>query len=580
MQPRGKVQSRSYEYLYRSILHDPTMLPKKICISKKCEMYMIYFSVSDGTTKVACYPPNDVEVIFSSDKILDPVDIALDDDGLVYVLKKNGGIVVFEPRGAYLRFIGKYLQNAIAFSYSGKGFDILCGKEGKFNVQFSNLRGMTGSSIDYYSETEYGTRIAFKDPVAISSTDYTLYVLEHDQVLVLRRRGNLLQTKDAVLKSKIPVQNFSQPSAIVVDISESIDDDKRAVAISGYDTKLERYQIRIYQQAVDIWSGKWWPHSTYGVETKGALGNFDRPEGLTIDSLGRIFVADYGNARVQYLSTPEIETPPVVEPPKVEPPKPVEKELISVKYTVVSIDKMFNDSLDDYKKSVDDYLHAKANDLPWLSGFVYGIKRSQSICKFFISAFSGEQKKRYMKITASWGNADSPLPSFANADLTVMSVIIKDSERTVEIRVDIVHWKFDGMEDYMKHYEPKRDRVFKVKSIKKFFDQTIDRYENAIDKYNAYEKEHTESIINPFSIDTGKYLEVCANLGPGFSKNQRQRFEKLNQDFRGRLPEYYTEKLDLKITIKDPRRMVAFETKQKMWDYEGMDSYIEEFASA
>jgi DNA-binding beta-propeller fold protein YncE len=216
-----------------------------------------------------------------------PNGVAVDAADNIYVADgKKGMILVYDPQGRFLRYLGNVSGESLFEAPSGIALDrkaghlyvldspvhelIMLDLHGKVLKRVGNKRGPAGGGVDYPTEIALG----------------------NDEVVVLDRAGSRIQVFDLQCNflRTFAIQVESGPP-VVREIGLSLDSRSNI-----YISNLNGPMVRIYDRD---------GHLVGGLERDGLrFDAFNDPSGIWIDSADRIYVADTRNNRVQVFLGP------------------------------------------------------------------------------------------------------------------------------------------------------------------------------------------------------------------------------------------------------------------------------------
>jgi len=302
------------------------MLRKKCSVFCSFAAILLFILIVISSSFVTVYAYERVKFVGKLQADLEvPVDVAVSVSGDVYVLdEKKSRVVVFDRNGMRINFFGSYgsepgmLQKPRALAVSPSG-DIVVADTGNNRIQVFDS---AGKLVAYFgsSGSEPGQ---FDKPVGVVVDLFGfIYVADsgNARIQIFTASGILLRL----------VSTGYEPVDIALDMQSNIfvliPEIESIVKYSLYGKKLRamacfvdgyNYAAKAVGLAVDmrgdIYITEGLNYSvkkinakqrvllSFGSEGKGR-GEFDTPAGIASDNLGRIYVADSENKRVQILS--------------------------------------------------------------------------------------------------------------------------------------------------------------------------------------------------------------------------------------------------------------------------------------
>ncbi|HKN33327.1 MAG TPA: hypothetical protein VJX16_08820 [Terriglobales bacterium] len=212
-----------------------------------------------------------------------PTGVAIDGNDNIYLADgKKGVVLVYDPQGRFLRYIGSFQDESLFQSPSGIAIDR---KAGRLYVVDPPARQLVMLDLQGTVLKKVGNRRTQPDRVRF---DYPAEVaLAKDQVLVLDSAGSRIQIFDLEcnFQKAFTIRTVTAPP-VVTEIGLALDS-----ASNIYVSNLLGSTVRIYGRNGTL----------LGVLGKNGLGDeeFNVPSGLWIDPAGRMYVADTKNSRVQ-----------------------------------------------------------------------------------------------------------------------------------------------------------------------------------------------------------------------------------------------------------------------------------------
>lgn len=218
-----------------------------------------------------------------------PAGIAVDAEDNIYVAdSRRGTVLVYDPQGTFLRYLGDYRGESILQSPTGIAIDR---SAGVLYVLDSPANELLMLDLQGKIIKRVGGRrarkdtVGFENPTEIALRDHQIAVLDSygSRIQVLDLQGNRLNEFKVRTLRRWPV---------TAEIGLAIDS-----AANIYISNLEGTDVQVYRQDGRLIGG---------LGKYGAAGQqFRVPSGLWIDSADRIFVADTRNSRVQVFQVPE-----------------------------------------------------------------------------------------------------------------------------------------------------------------------------------------------------------------------------------------------------------------------------------
>lgn len=211
-----------------------------------------------------------------------PTGVAVDGNDNIYVAdSKKGVVLVYDPQGRFLRYIGSLQNESMFESPAGIAIDRKGGHLYVLDPPASQLvmLDLQGTVLRKTgSRRSQSSRIRFDYPTEVA--------LGKDQVLVLDSAGSRLQVFDLQcnFQKAFAIRALTGPP-LITEVGLALDD-----ASNIYVSNLLGSTVRIYGRNGGL----------LGVLGKNGVGNeeFNVPSGLWIDPSGRMYIADTKNSRV------------------------------------------------------------------------------------------------------------------------------------------------------------------------------------------------------------------------------------------------------------------------------------------
>lgn len=211
-------------------------------------------------------------------RLREPNGVAVDAAGNIYVAdRKRGMILVYDPEGDFLRYIGNFRGESLFAGPTGIAIDRTGGHLFVLDSPMNELivLDLMGNVLKRVGNGRTGT-VGFVQPTEIA--------LGKDQLVVLDGPGKRIQVFDLQcnLLRFFSIANPVGPP-VVREIGLSVDRNSNI-----YVSNLNASHVSIYDGDGHLIAGR-------AFESTGMNG----PRGIWIDSAGRFYIADSGNRRVQ-----------------------------------------------------------------------------------------------------------------------------------------------------------------------------------------------------------------------------------------------------------------------------------------
>jgi sugar lactone lactonase YvrE len=212
-----------------------------------------------------------------------PTGVAVDGEDNIYVADgKRGTILVYDPQGRFLRYIGSFRGESLFQSPAGIAIDRNARRLYVLDppVQQLVMLDLGGAVLKRVGDK--------RSPSTATNPDHPIEIaVDKDHVVVLDSGGSRIQVFDLQCNflGTFLVANLGDPTAFR-EIGLALDS-----ASNIYLSNLNGSLVQVYDPA---------GHSMGAFGRSGLnAGEFNRPSGMWIDAYDRVYVADTWNSRIQ-----------------------------------------------------------------------------------------------------------------------------------------------------------------------------------------------------------------------------------------------------------------------------------------